>query len=65
MAAQIKFAFQNYRSDKLKTQEQAFEEECFIFNLYIKRRSFTKYNAYPFNLENDGKTGMFCMEADF
>ena len=36
-----------------------------IFNLRIKRGSFTKHKAYPFNLENDEKTGIFCMEAKF
>ena len=25
----------------------------------------TKYKAYPFNLENDEKTGIFCMVAKF
>ena len=48
----------DYRSNKLKTQEPAFEEEGCIFNLHIKRRSFTKHKAYPFNLENDEKTGI-------
>ena len=63
-AALIKLAFQIYRNNKLKTKERAFEEEGFIVNLHIKR-SFTKYKAYPFNLENDEKTGILCMEADF
>ena len=57
MPALIKLAFQYYRSNKLKTQERAFKEEGFIFNLHIKRRNFTKYKAYPFNLEDDEKTG--------
>ena len=52
-AALIKLAFQISRSDRLKTHERAFEGEGLIFNLRIKRRTFTKYKAYPFNLEND------------
>ena len=38
-AALIKLAFQIYRSNKLKTQERAFEEEGLIFNLRRKRGS--------------------------
>ena len=50
----------------VKTQEQAFEEEGFVFNLHIKRRSFTKYKDYPFKpWRNDEKTDILCMEADF
>ena len=64
-AALIKLALRVYRSNKLKTQERAFEEEGLIFNSRIKRRSFTKYKAYHFYLENDEKTGIFCMEAKF
>ena len=59
-AALIKLALQIFRSDKLKTQERAFEEEGFIFNLRIKSNSFTKYKAHPFNLQNDEKTGIFA-----
>ena len=55
----------SYADSLLKAQERAFEEEGLIFNLRLKRRSFTKYKAYPFNLENDEKTGIFCMEAKF
>ena len=58
-AALIKFAFQIYRSNKLKTKERAFEEEGLIFNLSVKRRTFTKCKAYPFNLENDEETAIF------
>ena len=52
-------AYTGSRSNKLKTQEWAFEEQGLIFNLPIKRSSFTKYKAYPFNLKNDEKTGIF------
>ena len=64
-AALIKLASQIYRSNKLKAQERDFEEEGFIFNLHIKRKSFTNYKASLFNLENDEKTEILCMEADF
>ena len=36
-----------------------------MINLHIKRRRFTKYKSYHFNLENDENTGILCMEADF
>ena len=62
-AALIKLVFRIYKSNKLKARERAFEEEGLIFNLRIKRRSLTKYKAYPFNLEN--VESIVCMEAKF
>ena len=54
-AALIKLALQIYRNNKLKTQERAFEEEGFIFNLHVKRISFRKYKAYPLTFKMTNK----------
>ena len=41
----------------------AFEEECCICNLSLKRKRLNKSKDYPFELENTAKTGFFSMES--
>ena len=64
-AAFIKFAFSIARSNKWETQERVFEEEGLIFNLSLKRESFRKYKDFFWAFENDEKTDIFSMKADF
>ena len=64
-AAFIKFAFSIARSNKWETQERVFEEEGLIFNLSLKRGSLRKYKDYSWAFENDEKTDIFSMKADF
>ena len=60
-----KFAFSIARSNKWETQERVFEEEGLIFNLSLIRGSLRKYKDYSKAFENDEKTDIFSMKADF
>ena len=64
-AAFTKFSFSIARSNKWETQERVFEEEGLIFNLSLKRESFRKYKDFFWAFENDEKTDIFSMKADF
>ena len=63
--ALIKFAFSIARSNKWETQMQVFEEKGLIFNLSLKRESLREYKDYSWAFENNEKTDMFSMKADF
>ena len=64
-AALIKIAFSVARGNKGETQERGFEEEGLILDLSLKRRSLRKYKDYSWAFENDEKTDIFSMKADF
>ena len=64
-AVLIKFAFSVARSNKGETQERGFEEEELILDLSLKRRSLRKYKDYSWAFENEEKTDIFGMSADF
>ena len=64
-AAFTKFSFSIARSNKWETQERVFEEEGLIFNLSLIRGSLRKYKDYSKAFENDEKTDIFSMKADF
>ena len=61
----ITFAFSIARSNKWETQERGFEEEGLILDLSLKRRSLRKYKDHSWAFENDEKTDIFGMSADF
>ena len=64
-AAFIKFGFSIAKSKNWETQERVFEEEGLILNLSLKRGSLRKYKDYSWAFENDEKTDIFSMSADF
>ena len=64
-AALINIAFSFARGNKGETQERGFEEEGLILDLSLKRRSLRKYKDYSWAFENDEKTDIFSMSADF
>ena len=61
----IKFGFSIARGKNWGTQERIFEEEGLILNLSLKRGSLRKYIDYSRAFENDKKTDIFSMKADF
>jgi len=65
LAAFIKLGFPIARINNWETQERVFEEERLIFNLSLKRGSLRKYKDYSWAFENDEKTDIFSMKADF
>ena len=65
LAAFIKLSFPIARINNWETQERVFEEERLIFNLSLKRGSLRKYKDYSWAFENDEKTDIFSMKADF
>ena len=65
LAAFIKLGFPIARINNWETQEWVFEEERLIFNLSLKRGSLRKYKDYSWAFENDEKTDIFSMKADF
>ena len=65
LAAFIKLGFPIARINNWETQEWIFEEERLIFNLSLKRGSLRKYKDYSWAFENDEKTDIFSMKADF
>ena len=65
LVAFIKLSFSIARSYKWETQERVFEEEGLIINLSLKRGSLRKYKDYSWAFENDEKTDIFSMKADF
>ena len=65
LAAFIKLGFSIARINNWETQERVFEEERLIFNLSLKRGSLRKYKDYSWAFENDEKTDIFSMKADF
>ena len=65
LAAFIKLGFPIARINNWETQERVFEEERLIFNLSLKRRSLREYKDYSWAFENDEKTDIFSMKADF
>ena len=65
LVAFIKLGFSIARSYKWETQERVFKEEGLIINLSLKRGSLRKYKDYSWAFENDEKTDIFSMKADF
>ena len=65
LAAFIKLGFPIARINYWETQERVFEEERLIFNLSLKRGSLRKFKDYSWAFENDEKTDIFSMKADF
>ena len=65
LAAFIKLGFPIARINNWETQEWVFEVERLIFNLSLKRGSLRKYKDYSWAFENDEKTDIFSMKADF
>ena len=65
LAAFIKLGFPIARINNWEPQERVFEEERLIFNLSLKRGSLRKYKDYSWAFENDEKTDIFSMKADF
>ena len=65
LAAFIKLGFPIARINNWETQEWVFEEERLIFNLSLKRGSLRKYKDYSWAFENDEKTDILSMKADF
>ena len=65
LAAFIKLGFPIARINNWETQERVFEEERLIFNLSLKRGSLRKYKDYSWAFENDEKTDIFSIKADF
>ena len=64
-AAFIKFGFSIARGKNWEIQERVFLEEGLILNLSLKRGSLRKYKDYSRAFENDEKTDIFSMKADF
>ena len=64
-AAFIKLDFSIARGKNWETQERVFEEEGLILNLSLKRGSLRKYKDYSRAFENDEKTEILSMKADF
>ena len=65
LVAFIKLGFSIARSYMWETQERVFKEEGLIINLSLKRGSLRKYKDYSWAFENDEKTDIFSMKADF
>ena len=65
LAVLIKFGFSIARSKNWETQERVLEEEVLILNLSLKRGSLRTYKDYSWAFENDEKTDIFSMKADF
>ena len=49
----------------MRNPRASFEEEGLILDLSLKRRSLRKYKDYSWAFENDEKTDIFSMSADF